>query len=133
MAGWEFMEFVKPASGRKAVSDWLDDLPVGLRQQWKLLLRTVRKQAQWRKPEFRRLTGKQQGLGEFRLRADKPYRIIGVAGPGLGQYSLLIGCTHNAKVYTPNDALETADKRRRQIERGDANVVQFRPTEGPAE
>lgn len=132
MAKWLFRQY-QSANGRRPVEDWLSSLTPEVRQTFATLLRLMAKMARWEAPEFKRLTGNKKlaGLGEIRVSADKPYRLIGMNGPGEGEYTLLIGCTHKQQVYTPKDAKETANKRRKLVEKGAADVVGLRITHEP--
>ncbi len=54
-----------------------------------------------------------------------PHRLFGYTIAD-HQYLLLIGCTHNAKKYEPPDAMETARKRREQINNQEATFVEYK-------
>jgi len=63
---------------------------------------------------------------ELRWRSGrKPYRILGCQS-GERDYTMLVGCTHDGKKYDPPDALETAVRRKKQIESGEAQAHEYR-------
>jgi phage-related protein len=131
VAKWLFRQY-QSANGRKPVEDWLSSLTPEVRQTFATLLRNMAKMAHWQYPEFKRLKGNKKlaGLGEIRVSEEnKQYRLIGMTGPGKGEYTLLIGCSHKQQVYTPKDAKETANARRKLVEKGAANVVGLRITQ----
>jgi hypothetical protein len=124
------MQYVAPASGKRPVEIWLDEVPDGARRRFLAVLVLAARERQWQSPEFKRLTvadGKYK-YGEFRVLADRTqWRLIGRSGPRPGEYTLLIGCSHKQSRYDPPNALETAVRRWSEIERGNASVVEFRP------
>ncbi len=42
-----------------------------------------------------------------------------------GSWYAVVGCTHKGKVYNPADSLETAKRYKSQIERGQAETVEY--------
>lgn len=77
------------------------------------LLDILKKKAEWKYPEFKRLEG---SLGEIRWKCDKvQHRVIGCSWKAPQGYLLLVGCTHKQNIYNPPDAVGTADKRRRGL------------------
>lgn len=78
----------------------------------------------WGGKEFKRLSGDAyQGLGEVRFKdGGMQHRLIGMNGPGEGEYTFLIGCTHKDDVYNPPSAMDTAVDRRKQLESGKAST-----------
>ena len=64
---------------------------------------------------------KEDRIWELQFYSDgRQYRILGVFGPQRKQATLLIGCYHKAKVYTPSDAIETASRRAKLLANGEA-------------
>ena len=107
-----FLDYVTP-SGNNDIASWYCLQSVDCRAAFDDLLDILSKKKIWSEPEFKRLDG---GLGEIRWRVGKvQYRMIGCAWKDPQGYLLLIGCTHEQKVYNPPDAIRTADKRRRGI------------------
>jgi hypothetical protein len=82
-------------------------------------------------PQYRRkLSGlrKTKGgkgiIGELRWTSeDVQHRILGFYGDGV--WYALVGCTHKQGVYSPADALETAVKRKHQIQNGEVTTVEY--------
>lgn len=42
-----------------------------------------------------------------------------------GIWYAVLGCTHKQQVYDPADALATAKKRKKEIERGEVQTVEY--------
>lgn len=60
-------------------------------------------------------------IWELGFQADKrQYRILGVFGKKRKQATLLVGCNHKQRVYTPPDALDLAFERSKKLLRGEA-------------
>lgn len=75
-------------------------------------------------PNYRPSLRGYKGLGELRWESErKQHRLIGYLQGGT--FFALIGCTHKQQIYDPSEALKTADKRRLQIERGEASTVAY--------
>ena len=76
---------------------------------------------EWVMPHYRALG---EGIGELRWQAGKrQHRLLGFFD-GDTWYAVL-GCTHKQRVYQPPSSLETAKKRKKQIERGEVQTVEF--------
>jgi hypothetical protein len=89
-------------------------------------LNTVAKKNLWQRPDYRTLSGKQKGIGELRWKSDGiPHRVIGYA-IGDHHFLVLICCTHDGSKYDPSDCLESAAKRKKKIERGEARYVEYK-------
>jgi hypothetical protein len=107
-----FLDYLMP-SRNNAIADWYCRQSVDCRVAFDDLLDILSKKANWSEPEFKRL---QAGLGEIRWKVDDvQHRVIGCAWKNPHGYLLLIGCTHKQRVYSPPDAIETADRRHRGI------------------
>jgi len=50
----------------------------------------------------------------------RQYRILGIFGPDRKQVALLMGCYHKGGVYTPQNALDSAHNRARDLAEGRA-------------
>lgn len=75
-------------------------------------------------PNYRPSLRGYERLGELRWVSEKKqHRLIGYLRGGT--FHALVGCTHKQQIYDPSESLDTADKRRRQIERGDARTVAY--------
>ena len=94
-------------------------------------LRMVARLDKWDPPHIKALTGENAGLSELRWTAGKvEQRIIGYriddTNEGKHRYVMLIGCTHKQKSYIPAEALDTARKRKSEIEKGVATFSEYR-------
>jgi hypothetical protein len=87
----------------------------------------MEKTERWEHPHYKALSGKQQGLGELRLKGDKgrPLRLIGFKGPGLDRFTLLGGCTHDGKKYDPPSALDTAVTRKSDLSQCRGSISEY--------
>jgi hypothetical protein len=107
-----FLDYGSPA-GNNLIAEWYCDISVDARAMFDTLLDVLAKEAVWKYPEFKPLD---DGLGEIRWKCDnKQHRVIGCRWKVPSGYLLLIGCTHKQKIYSPPDAIATADKRRRGL------------------
>lgn len=78
------------------------------------LLEILGKAREWKYPHFKRLDG---GLGEIRWQVGNvQHRVIGCVWKSPQGYLLLLGCTHKQRIYSPPDAIATAERRRRGIQ-----------------
>jgi hypothetical protein len=86
------------------------------------LLGVLRNQRQWSKQDFRpRLRG-YDGLSEIKLKSENvQIRLVGCFKPGQ-RYVILIGCTHKGSVYDPRACLDTAERRKREIDREEVQI-----------
>ena len=84
----------------------------------------MRKTQDWTLPSYRpKLTG-HKGLGELRWTSEKKqHRLVGYLKGGT--FFALIGCTHKQQVYNPANALDTADKRKSELDDGSAETVEY--------
>lgn len=123
---WTFWDFVY-ANGTNPIENWYrDDLSEEAQMFFEKALKDCQKieRPQDWAPFKKYLSGKQSEdkIWELQFYSDKRhYRILGVFGPLRKQATLLIGCYHKGENYTPWDALETASKRARLLERKEAN------------
>src|SRR6202030_480635 len=113
-------------SGRRAIADWRKGLPVGApRAYLDTFLRDMAKQDLWESPAFEPLYRELRGLAELRWKCGKlPHRIIGYVLAD-HQFLMLIGCTHRES-YDPQNALETALIRWKQIQDNEASYDEYR-------
>ena len=78
----------------------------------------------WELPHYRARIQGYRGLGELRWKAEqKQHRLIGYFSGDV--WIAVMGCTHKGKIYDPRDALETADRRRKEIESGKVKAVEY--------
>ena len=114
--------------GRKAMDDWRKrDLAIGRpRADLDTFLKNLVKLREWEYPVIDNLKGERyRGLSELRWKSGRtPHRIFGYHQGEL-ENLMLVGCTHNERKYDPPDALETALRRRRDIEQGRATYCEY--------
>lgn len=123
MAIWTFFDYVSPV-GNNLILKWMQKLTVQERSDLDTLLDILSNQKRWQKPEFRWLSGKQQGLGEIRFKSAQktPLRLIGTKGREPNQFIFLIGCSHKDN-YDPPNALDTAVKNNKKLA-NDASICE---------
>jgi hypothetical protein len=126
MSVWRFLQYVSP-QGRAAIDDWRKSLPVGVpRANLDTFLKTMAKSREWAPPDIDTLKGSRYlGLMELRWKSGrKPHRVLGYQSAE-GEYTMLVGCTHDGRKYDPPDAFETAVRRKKQIESGEAQAREY--------
>jgi hypothetical protein len=122
MAIWQFMDYISP-QGRNLIADWYARLLRQEQSDFMVLIRILANTRQWPRGAYRPLGKQYSGLGELRFTSErKEHRVIGCFGPAAGQFTMLVGCFHKQRVYTPANALDTAIQRRRFLERGEGSV-----------
>ncbi len=111
-------------AGNNKIADWYEGLSIEERADADEFIKDMRKTADWKMPSYRpKLTG-HKGIGELRWTSEKKeHRLVGFLKGG--SFYALIGCTHKGKVYDPPDALDTADKRKKDIDDGKVRVVPY--------
>jgi hypothetical protein len=129
---WNFRQYVSPyPNERPAIDDWRKKLPQGpFKTDLDQFLRTLAKMATWPSGHLDSLKGKQnKGLTELRWTSGKiEHRIIGYQIADSGDrscYLMLLGCTHKGRVYTPAEAISTAQDRRNLIQTGRATTSEY--------
>jgi hypothetical protein len=115
--------YVSPAGNNK-IADWYWGLSVQERADSDEFLKNMQKTSDWQMPYYRpRLEG-YKGLGELRWPSEnKQHRLVGFFRRGF--WYAVIGCTHKQRRYDPPDALETARRRKGQIERDEVRTVDY--------
>ena len=122
MGGWwsEIRCYISPA-GRNKIADWYAGLSTQEQADADLFVKTQRRVRRWEMPAYRSLGG---GLGELRWESqDKQQRLLGFFAGDI--WYALIGCKHKQRIYTPPDCLDTARKRKRQIQNNDVPTVEY--------
>ena len=115
--------YVSP-SGSNKISAWYESLVPQERADADEFIKNMRKTREWKMPNYRPSLRGYKGLGELRWESErKQHRLIGYLQGGT--FYALIGCTHKQQIYDPSEALKTADKRKLQIERGEASTVAY--------
>lgn len=108
-------------AGRNKIADWYCDLSAAEQADADAFIAMVRKLKEWKMPDFKPLSA---GLSELRWKSEnKQHRLIGYFKAGA--FVLLIGCTHKQQIYSPSDALETASKRKKNLEAGKGKVSDY--------
>ena len=108
--------YISPAGNNK-IAEWYADLSVQERADADAFIATMRCKLKWEGPDYRTSLTGYKGLGELRwYSCNKQHRLIGFFMGGV--WYAVMGCTHKQQIYKPTDALDTADKRKREIETG---------------
>ena len=127
MVLWLLYQYVSPMD-RKAIDDWRKrDLVIGgPRADLDTFLKNLVKKREWVYPLIDSLKGERyRGLSELRWKSGRtPHRIFGYQ-LGEFEYLMLVGCTHNKRKYNPPDAMETAVRRRKEIEQRRATFCEY--------
>jgi hypothetical protein len=115
--------YVSPAGNNK-IADWRRGLGAQERSDADTFLTAMRKTREWVMPDYRRRLQSGAGLGELRWPSgNKQHRLLGFFMDG--SWYAVVGCTHKQKIYNPHDALDTAKRYKRQIERGEVSTVEY--------
>ena len=112
------------ANGKGVITAWIASHP-GARAKFRIRVMNLRRipQAEWKKTQFRFLGG---GLAEIKWKhSDKEFRAVGLYRDGF--FLMLIGCTHKQRVYDPHDWLNTAKRRKGEVENGQWNTIEHEP------
>jgi len=127
---WRFYGF-KASNGSRPVDEWFKN---GLSDEAKFAFRAALKDAQKIADPNDWLCFKRFLRGEYRKYRiwelwfscgdGRQYRVFGVFGPARKQVTLLIGCYHKGRVYTPADALDSAFDRARALIEGNATTYE---------
>ena len=117
-------EYVRGRGG--VITEWLSSDP-GARAKFRIRVNKLRlvPRELWSANEFRNL-GK--GLAEIKWKSKSgkvQHRAIGFNQGGY--FVLVIGCIHKMRVYYPHDCLETASKRKAEVENDQWPTIDFEP------
>lgn len=127
---WRVRGYVTP-TGVRDVQRWIDKLEGGARDELEDVLNYLRISdiRDWKRPYFGPMQG---GLHEIRFRhGNVEYRILGSFGPGLQEFSMLVGATktwgkgRKKNQYAPKDAIKTARNRKGEIDRNAARTAEI--------
>lgn len=116
-------ELVGP-SGRGLIASWLSSYP-GARAFFRVRVKNLRltPKVNWNKQQFRNLGN---GLSEIKwVFSDKQFRAVGFYHQGC--FVMLLGCTHKQGVYDPPNCLQTAKKRKSEVENGAWSTIDHEP------
>jgi hypothetical protein len=123
---WRFWDYVSPSPGaRNLIQDWVDSLSDEAELTFHAVLKNISKvdnHLEWTASRgFLEGAGKGERIWELGFRADKrAYRVLAAFGPGRKEVTLLMGCYHKQRVYTPKNAINEAVKRSRALAAGRA-------------
>jgi len=113
------------STGANQVQKAINQLSSAAREAMKSEFRhlAVSPRAEWRRPRAAQLKG-YENLVEIIFKADKvQWRAVGFHGPSALQFTITALCTHKANVYAPQDALDTAARRKREVQSGQASTA----------
>jgi hypothetical protein len=122
--GWKFNVFVS-STGSTALQKTIDEQDVVVIQQFKARVRYLANtpRIDWKTPHALKLQGVKD-IYEIRFSANGvQFRPFGFFGPGSNEFTILVWATHKQKIYDPNDAIKTAERRRKAVETGSAFCV----------
>ena len=110
------------SNGTNYIERWFQkELTDQQRSDLEALIGVLEKQERWGMPDYRQLIGKHSALGEVRLRAKPPIRLIGYKKGS--EFILLIGCKHKGQIYDPPNALDTALSRKNDLESNHGETI----------
>lgn len=123
---WSFADYVE--QGQNAIEKWYSkELSDDAQFMFDNLLKNTAKiesQLQWGGFKYLQGEPKKHGIWQLDFFADgRQYRILGVFERG-HRAVLLLGCYHKGKVYTPQNALETACRRAKKLKDKKASTVE---------
>jgi len=120
---WSFHDYVE--GGQNRIENWrTNDLSDAGKFGFDSLLKNTAKtesHLEWTGFKYLKGEAKKERIWQLDFLADgRQYRGLGVFGSLRRQAVLLIGCYHKGKVYTPQNALDTAIKRAKALREGKA-------------
>ncbi len=105
--------YLSPAGGDK-IAEWYGGLSPQEKADTDEFVADMRKTADWVMPSYKPSLRGYPKLGELRWDScRKKHRLLGFLKDG--KFFAVMGCYHKQQIYTPADALEQAEKRRKQI------------------
>lgn len=111
-------------AGNNQIAAWYGDLLAGERADADEFIKNMRGTREWQMPNYRPRLHSGEGLGELRWPSgNKQHRLMGFFMGGY--WYAVVGCTHKQQVYDPCNALDTAKKRKRQIERAEVTTIDY--------
>jgi|GEM_PF-1630371 len=124
MKEWTIKVFVKE-NGVDAFEEWMEEVrkaDVEGYEQIRAMIRRLSNTKKWDRPFFSMLKGCEHICEIIVKTKDKQYRPLGCHGPGPQTFTLLVGASKKQKIWTPQNAKETA-RRRRKLAFGDRRYV----------
>jgi hypothetical protein len=123
------MAYVKPgrAPSDHEIARWLESVSASVRAAWLVLVVSLQRDERWVDcPYVKPLKGAGKGLIEFIFLADRvQWRPLGFYGPDPHEVTLLIGASKKGKIWTPRDAIETAQKRKDEVKKDRERIVDY--------
>lgn len=122
--GWKLNVFISP-TGSNSVQKEIDAQDEAVIQAFKVRIRYLANtpKSDWKKPHALKLQGVTD-IYEVRFKANGvQFRPFGYFGPGAKEFTILVWATHKQDIYDPNDAIKTADTRRKDVQAGRARCV----------
>jgi hypothetical protein len=120
---WKFRTYTSPA-GRNDVQKAIAKARAAVITHFSVAVRYLANtpKIDWKEPDAKKLTGVKD-IYEIRFKAEKKqYRPLGFFGPRPGEFTITVWATHKQNIYDPQNAIETAGKRRDEIIKGPANT-----------
>ena len=114
--GWTFKVYVSQ-NGRKDVQSAINDLDQAIKISFKTRVRYLAntKKIDWHEPDAKKLKGVQD-IYEIRFKANQvQFRPLGFFGPGEQEFTILIWASKKGDVWSPAEAISTAETRRGNI------------------
>jgi hypothetical protein len=123
---WTVLEYISPME-RRALADFRKSMFKPQQADMDVFLSALAKKTDWEFPDIDTLKGERyRGMSELRWRSGGvQHRLLGYS-PKIFEYLVLIGCTHKGPRYDPKDAMETARKRKKQIETKEATYAKYK-------
>jgi len=111
-------------AGNNKIADWYEDLTVTEKADTDEFIKTMCKTQDWTGSSYKPSLRGYPKLGELRWDSgNKKHRLIGFFRDG--KYVAVMGCYHKQQIYAPADALEQAEKRRKQIVANEVKTVPY--------
>lgn len=122
--GWNFKTYVS-ATGRSDVQNDIDALDEDVREHFLSRLRYLANtpKIDWHEPQAKKLKGVED-VYEIRFKAGNiQYRPLGWFGPGERDFTILVWAYKKQNVYTPAEAINTAENRGKLLRKGKAKCI----------
>lgn len=116
------------SAGSTSLQKTIDAQDEAVIQHFKVRVRYLANtpKGEWKKPHAIKLQGVTD-IYEIRFKANGiQFRPFGFFGPGPNEFTILVWATHKQDIYDPNDAIKTADTRRKDIQAGSARCVSLK-------
>lgn len=112
------------ANGKGVITDWLSGQNAA-RAKFHVRVGNMAKvpPTDWNKKQFHKLK-KADGVAEIKWEAgNKQWRALGFNRNGF--FVMVVGCTHKDDVYDPKGCIETAIRRKGEVERGVYKIINY--------